>query len=127
MVLDSSAIVAIFKEEPGYESLVQKIDDADRIVIGSPTLVETAIVLSRLTGKDSRPLLEAFLRRMDARVVEFTETHYLVATDAFLRYGRGSSSKAHLNFGDCLTYAVASLAKDTLLFVGDDSGKPMSL
>ena len=29
---------------------------------------------------------------------------------------------AHLNFGDCMTYAVASLVGEPLLFTGDDFG-----
>jgi hypothetical protein len=38
---------------------------------------------------------------------------------AFLRFGRGRH-KARLNFGDCLTYAVARLANEPLLFTGED-------
>lgn len=88
MVLDSSAIVAIFKRESGYEALERKIDEADVIWAGAPTLVETAIVLSRQTGRDQS--------------------------------GRGFDSAARLNDGDCLSYAVAVIAKDHLLFTGDD-------
>ncbi len=120
MVLDSSAIVAIFKEEVGYQALEQKIDEATTILIGAPTLVETAIVLTRVSGKDQRATLEAYLRRIDARIVEFNETHYSIATDAYLRFGRGYHSKANLNYGDCLAYSVARLAGEPLLFVGDD-------
>ncbi|MEP7366211.1 MAG: type II toxin-antitoxin system VapC family toxin [Acidobacteriota bacterium] len=120
MVLDSSALVAILKEEPNYQTLLGKIDEADAILIGAPTLVETAIVLSRQTGKDQRPFLEAFVRRIDAQVIDFTEHHYYLAADALIRYGRGFNSQSNLNYGDCLVYAVAALAGDTLLFVGDD-------
>jgi len=41
------------------------------------------------------------------------------AADAFARFGRGRH-KASLNFGDCLAYATASVAGDSLLFVGND-------
>ena len=120
MILDSSAIVAIFKEEAGYQTLEQKIDEATTILIGAPTLVETAIVLARVSGKDQRATLEAYLRRIDASIVEFNEAHYSIATDAYLRFGRGYNSKANLNYGDCLAYSVARLAGEPLLFVGDD-------
>jgi ribonuclease VapC len=60
VVLDSSAIVAIFKQEPGYELLERKIDQADAIREGAPTLVATAIVLARSTGKDQRAAVEAY-------------------------------------------------------------------
>ena len=120
MVLDSSAIVAIFKQEPGWHSLENKIDEAETIFVGAPTLVETALVLAGQTGKDQRAVLEAYLRRIDAQVIDFTESHYSAAADAFVRFGRGFNSKANLNYGDCLAYAVAMLADDKLLFVGDD-------
>ncbi|MCJ7630001.1 MAG: type II toxin-antitoxin system VapC family toxin, partial [Longimicrobiales bacterium] len=37
----------------------------------------------------------------------------------YRRFGKGRHSAA-LNFGDCMTYAVASLSGEPLLFVGDD-------
>jgi ribonuclease VapC len=122
MVLDSSAIVAIFRREEGHDLLERKIDEAEIVLIGAPTLVESALVLARLTGTDQRFRLEAYLRRVDARVIAFTEDHYSLAAEAFLRFGRGSTSKAKLNYGDCLTYAVAAWAREPLLFVGSDFG-----
>jgi len=52
-------------------------------------------------------------------VVPFGESHYSAAVDAWLRYGKRKHPAA-LNFGDCLSYAVARLADEPLLFVGDD-------
>ena len=90
------------------------------ILIGTPTLVETALVLASQTRMDQRATLEAYLRRIDAQIIDFTEAHYSVAAEAFTRYGRGFNSKSNLNYGDCLSYAVATLAADRLLFVGND-------
>jgi len=42
--------------------------------------------------------------------------------EAFRRFGRGRHPAA-LNFGDCLAYASAKTARDSLLFVGDDFSK----
>lgn len=120
MILDSSAIVAIFKRETGHDLLKSKLDKAASVAIGAPTAVETAIVLSRSQGSDQSTVLDAFLRRIDAEVIAFTDAHYAVATEAMIRYGRGFHPKANLNFGDCLSYATAKLARDTLLFVGSD-------
>jgi len=52
-------------------------------------------------------------------IVPFGEAEWHAAISAFLRFGR-RRHKAALNFGDCLAYAVASTARDSLLFVGDD-------
>lgn len=50
MILDSSAIVALFLREPGYESLAAVLAKADDIGVGGPTLVETSIVLQARRG-----------------------------------------------------------------------------
>ena len=59
--------------------------------------------------------------RMDAPpVVDHSGAlHWPVALDAFQRYGKGRHPAA-LNFGDCLTYAVASHPNRPLLCVGGD-------
>jgi ribonuclease VapC len=120
VVLDTSVIVAIFKREPGFEVLEDKISEAPAIRIGAPTVFEAAIVLSRLQASDQTRTLETFLEAIDAEIIPFTEAHYKVAAQAYLRFGRGFHSQAKLNFGDCLSYATATLAGDTLLFVGSD-------
>ena len=119
MVLDSSAIVAIHLKEPGYERLVTAIEQAEVLVIGAPTVFETAMVLSSRLHQDFRPLLLKFLNRTQAEIVPFTKDHFEAATAAFLRFGRGRHP-AGLNFGDCMAYAVAAVAGMPLLFTGND-------
>lgn len=121
MTLDSSALVAIVFGEPGYLELVDRILQADVVRVGAPTLAETTIVLTARGRTSMRRELGAVLRELDVTTVPFTSDHYELAVQAYERYGRGRH-KANLNFGDCLTYAVAALAGDTLLFVGDDFG-----
>jgi ribonuclease VapC len=70
-------------------------------------------------GRDPRPQLSRFLREMEVEVIPFTAEHYEVAVDAFERFGKGRHPAA-LNFGDCLTYAVARLSGLPLLFTGED-------
>jgi len=53
MVLDTSAIVAIHLREPGWEFLVDKIEAAETVVVGVPTLLETAMVLTTRLGRDA--------------------------------------------------------------------------
>jgi len=122
MVLDTSAIVAIHLREPEHERLIERIDAADVVVVGVPTLLEAAIVLTARLGHDARPMLSAFLRRVEAEVVAFNEEHLDAATSAFIRFGRGRHPAA-LNFGDCMSYAVASVAGMALLFTGEDFGR----
>lgn len=53
-------------------------------------------------------------------LVDVTESQGRAARDAHRRFGRGSGSRARLNYGDCLAYALAITTGDTLLFKGDD-------
>lgn len=119
MILDSSAIVAILFQEPGYEELLQKLVTAVEVGIGAPTLVECSIVLSARLNQDARGLLARFLEEANVTIVPFTDAHYGTATSAWLKYGKGRHP-ASLNFGDCLAYSVAKLTAMPLLCVGDD-------
>ena len=119
MVLDSSAIVALHLREPGHERLINRIDAAEVVVVGVPTLLETTMVLTARLGQDARPMIFAFLRRLQAEVVPFNQEHLDSAATAFIRFGRGRHPAA-LNFGDCMAYAVASVAGMPLLFTGED-------
>jgi ribonuclease VapC len=119
MVLDSSAIVAIHLREPGCERLMERIERAEVVVIGVPTLLESVMVLTTRLGQDARPMLFAFLRRLEAEVVPFNQEHLDAAATAFIRFGRGRHPAA-LNFGDCMSYAVASVSGMPLLFTGED-------
>ena len=119
MILDSSVLIALIMGEPGSEDLLAKMRAAPPAGIGAPTVVETAAVLSRRLQGDPLPMLNELLRAMDVEVIPFTERHARVAVDAFMRFGKGRH-RAALNFGDCLAYAVASIANQPLLYVGDD-------
>ena len=119
MTLDTSAIIAILLEEPGYLDLIDRILAADRVRVGTPTLVETGLVFAGRRRAKALGELDAFLRELDVTIVPFGEREYRAALDAFLRFGRGRH-KAGLSFGDCFAYAIARTANDSLLFVGND-------
>jgi ribonuclease VapC len=108
--------------EPDHESALHRMSDATVLGVGAPTVVEAAMVLSSRLRTDARPLLNEFLRETEAEVIPFGQEHLQIAIDAFQRYGKGRHEAA-LNFGDCLTYAVARLAGLPLLFTGDDFAK----
>lgn len=120
MIVDTSALVAIVLREPGYESLLARLSGSAVVPgIGSPSLVELGMVLSAHLQIDARPLVSGLLHNFDVQVVPFSADHWQVAVGAFRRFGRGRHP-AGLNFGDCLTYAVASLAGQPLLYTGED-------
>jgi len=122
VILDSSALVAIILEEPGYLLLLSKIKTAPVTGIGAPTLVETLIVLTARLRGDATPALKELIEALEAEVIPFSEEHSGVALRAYLKFGKGRHPAA-LNFGDCLSYATASLARQPLLYLGGDFSK----
>lgn len=119
MIVDSSAILAVLFSEPESERLIDALSSAVSTGIGAPTLAETAIVLGSRIGYEKRGILFRFIQEFDVAVIPFGDLHWLAAVEAYERYGKGRHTAA-LNFGHCLTYAVARLANQPLLFVGND-------
>jgi ribonuclease VapC len=121
VIVDASALVAIVLREPGWEALVDKLSSGPAGT-GAPSLTEAAIVLTVKLGPRGRSLLARVVQEARISVVPFTDEHWPIAVDAYARFGKGRHA-AGLNFGDCLSYAVASLADQPLLYVGDDFSK----
>jgi ribonuclease VapC len=119
VIVDSSAIVAILLKEPGYERLRDHVAVAKQVSVGAPTVLESSLVLCSRLGHAGKTLLARFLQEAEIEVVDFVADHWMVAADAFLAYGKGRH-RAGLNYGDCMTYAVAKLAEEPLLCLGED-------
>ena len=120
MILDTSAVVSVLREEQGSDRLEGTIERAHSLAIGAPTLLETALVLmARMTT--GREIVDRFVRDRDVEVIPFDDLHRREATTAFERFGKGRHPAA-LNFGDCMTYATARLAGEPLLCRGEDFG-----
>jgi ribonuclease VapC len=119
VIVDASALLSLVFGEPVADAIEDRLESADALGIGAPTLTEMSLVLGSRLGRDPMPLLGRLLQEFAIVVVPFGEAHWAEATEAFMRYGRGRHP-AGLNFGDCMTYAVASLSGQPLLAVGDD-------
>ena len=122
MIVDSSAIVAIVFKESGYEELLTRMESAPIAAAGAPTLAETGIVLSARLGELAVGLLERLLDELEIQEIPFGELHWRESVEAYRRFGK-RRHPASLNFGDCMTYAVANLTGEPLLFVGSDFSK----
>ena len=119
MIVDTSALLAIVFQEPGWEGVLERITSASDVAAGAPTLAEAGIVLHARLGGEAPGMLERMLDELGIQEVPFGEAHWREAVDAFRRFGKGQHP-AGLNFGDCMTYAVARLAAEPLLHVGED-------
>ena len=116
MIVDSSALVAILRDEPEAEAFLEMMRSAETLSAGAPTALETSMVLGARQGER----FSAFLHSQMVDVVPFDAQHFAAAQRAFARFGRGSGSPARLNYGDCMSYALAKVRGEPLLFKGED-------
>jgi ribonuclease VapC len=119
MVVDTSALVAIFLLEPEAERFAQAILEAPRAAISAANLLEAGIILDARIGREDSSELDDFMANVGIEVEPVTAGQVRVVRDAYRTYGRGNHPAA-LNFGDCFAYALAKTTGLPLLFKGDD-------
>lgn len=122
MVIDTSAIVAIFFNEPDAPAYRERIVDDPVRLVSAATLVEAAMVIESRFGDAGGAELDLWLHQTDAEIVAVSAEHADQARRAWRRYGKGRHP-AGLNYGDCFSYALAKLTDEPLLFKGDDFSK----
>jgi len=119
MVVDSSAIFAILLNEAERTLFLDTIMSAKSAALSAVTLLECRIVALRRTGLDWDAELSGLLQRLPLGVIAFDNEQSVLAAEAFRVFGKGRH-KASLNFGDCISYALAKVRGEPLLYKGDD-------
>ena len=121
MIIDSSAIISILREEEDHVVFATAIAAAKQdCKISTATVLEITVVLTRAKDQPLITQLAQLLDDFEIEHVSFTVEQQLLATAAFQRYGRGSGHPANLNLGDCFAYALAKECGQPLLFKGSD-------
>lgn len=120
MIVDSSALVAIIREEPDEARFRAAIAATDVRRISAASYVEAAIVVDAPRDPVASRRFDDFMARANIRIAPMTEAQARIARDAYRDFGKGSGHPARLNFGDCLAYALAKETGEPLLFKGDD-------
>lgn len=119
MIVDSSAIIAVLRNEPDAAAISAALQQAPICRMSAVTYVEAAIV----TDSNENPVLsrrfDDLLRDVKMRVESVTFDQGRLARQAYRDFGKGRH-KAGLNFGDCFAYALAKDLDEPLLFKGDD-------
>lgn len=119
IAVDSSAIFAILLREPEGASFARILSEND-CVVGAPTRLETYMAVRARSADAHVANLERIFGWKNIRTEAFTQEHYEAARAAYDRYGKGRGHPAQLNFGDCLSYAVAKVGSLPLLYKGED-------
>jgi ribonuclease VapC len=120
VIVDSSALVAIIRDETDAESISAALSAGSPLRMSAASFLEASIVVD--SSRD--PLLSARLDdlvKLHRIIIEpFTTTQATQARQAYRDYGKGSGHPAALNFGDCFAYALAREFDEPLLYKGDD-------
>jgi ribonuclease VapC len=119
IVVDSSALLAIYFDEPENLQFAELLISADSSRIGAPNLVEASMVAEGRHGEAGCRQLDRIIANLGIDIVAFEPAHVLAAREAFRRFGKGQH-RASLNFGDCCAYALAKTLNLPLLFKGND-------
>lgn len=122
MIVDTSAVVAVIKAEPGWDEIDRLLEEADRPRMSAGTYLELGIVVDRVGDPALARQLDQLLDAWGVVIEPVTAELARLARAAYRDFGRGSGHSARLNFGDCFAYALASQTGQPLLFVGDDFG-----
>lgn len=122
MIVDSSAVIAIVRDEADAEDYARALVRAASPKMSAATFVETAIVVD---SRNDPVAVRRFDQLIDVAAIDLvpvTRTQAILARAAYRDYGKRSGHPAGLNFGDCFSYALAAETGESLLFKGDDFG-----
>ena len=123
MIVDSSAIVAILRDEPEAARFASAIEQAVIRRVSAANLLEAAVVIDGSRGPVASSRFDELVAEAGLIVEPVTEAQARIAREAYRDFGKGSGHPAGLNFGDCFAYALAKTTGEPLLFKGDDFSK----
>jgi ribonuclease VapC len=120
MIIDTSAVIAVLKEEPEAERLLRELTASGGIKrMSAANYLEAAIVIDA----NRNPLLsrrfDELIARTGIAVEPVDREQAEIARAAYRDFGKAGGHPASLNFGDCFAYALARARREPLLFTGD--------
>ncbi len=119
MVIDTSALAAIFFGEPERQKFLAAIAAADNRLISAASVLETGMVLEARQGEAAGREFDLFVVRANLQIVPADAEQVDLARSAWRKYGKGRHP-AGLNFGDCFSYGLAKISGEPLLAKGTD-------
>lgn len=125
IVIDTSAIIAIWLKEPAWETLLGRLNDElrDERRFSAACFIEAGTVIAGRRLADPFTAfdeLEGIIADFALELVPVDSRQARIALQARIRFGRGFRTSAKLNFGDCFSYALAKTLNAPLLYIGDD-------
>ena len=122
MIIDTSALIAILRDEPEAAAYARAIEAASYRRISAANFLEAAIVIDGSRDPVASRRFDDLVREAQLVIEPVTKAQARIARNAYRDFGRGSGHAARLNFGDCFAYALARVTGEPLLFKSDDFG-----
>ena len=119
MIIDTSAVLAILLAENDAERYAHAIEGAHIRRMSAASYLEAAVVIDNRGDAVASREFDLFFRRAAIAVEPVTFEQAQTARQAYRDFGKGRHP-AGLNFGDCLSYALAKSLDEPLLYKGDD-------
>jgi ribonuclease VapC len=119
IVIDSSALVAILRDEPERRSFIDTIVDLGDPRLSAATYVEASMVMELRLGDRGGREIDVLIEDVGIVIVPVDHAQAKIAREAFRRFGKGRH-RASLNLGDCFVYALAATLDAPVLFKGND-------
>jgi ribonuclease VapC len=120
MIVDTSAIIAILRNEPEAEAFANAIASAKSRRLSAVNFVEAAAVIDGSRNPIASRRFDEFCREAGLTIESVTPEQAKIAREAYKDFGKGSGHPAQLNFGDCFAYALAKVLRESILFKGQD-------
>jgi ribonuclease VapC len=120
MIIDTSAVIAILRDEPEVVPYARAIADATDRRVSAVNFIESAVVIDASRDPIASRRFDDFITEANIFIEPVTEIQSRIARDAYRDFGKGSGHPAKLNFGDCFAYALAKTFGEPLLFKGGD-------
>ena len=120
MIVDSSAVIAILRDEADAPKFAAALVDADGASMSAANWLEAAVVVDSAGDPVASRRYDELIRASSIEIVPVTAAQAEIARQAYRDFGRGSGSQAQLNFGDCFAYALATALHEPLLYKGDE-------
>ena len=120
MIIDTSALIAILRDEPDANVYAIAIEKNVNRRLSAANFVETALVIDGSRDPVASRRFDDLIRAAQIVIEPVTEIQARIAREAYRDFGKGSGHPAKLNLGDCFTYALARTTGESLLFKGDD-------
>jgi ribonuclease VapC len=120
VIIDSSALTAILRDESDAVVFARAIEDATVRRISAANFLEVAILIDASGDPIASRRLDDLIDAAGIIIEPVTQAQAGIARQAYRDYGRGRGHPARLNFGDCFAYALARATGEPLLFKGTD-------